>query len=271
MSSVESFSLYPERPLEDVTSSDVKNPTITVYLPRAENAHGGAVVVCPGGGYNHLALEHEGEMPAKWLLQMGYSVFVLRYRHGQNRHPLPLQDLLRAVRWVRAHADSYRISRDKVGVMGFSAGGHLCASASTLFDLGDKEAEDHVDSFSSRPDFAVLVYPVIQLTGEYAHAGSGNNLFGENTDEETLKKFSPQLNVTAQTPPTFLVHMGEDTVVPPENSVLYYLALRKAGVPAELHVYERGGHGGGFRAIHHWMGAAARWLSTQLSLPRTNF
>lgn len=221
-------------------------PSITPCLPPADKATGTAIVVCPGGGYGGLALDHEGAQVAQWLNGEGIAAFILRYRHAPNyRHPVPLTDARRAVQMVRARAGEWGIDPARIGMLGFSAGGHLTASAGTLFIPGDPNAKDPVERVSSRPDFIVLIYPVIELEGPYAHIGSCHNLLGDPPDPALVEKMCLDRQVTENTPPAFLVHTGGDTGVPAENSILFYLALRKAKVPAEMHIYEKGQHGFG--------------------------
>jgi acetyl esterase/lipase len=241
-------------------------PTIAVHLPQGA-ASGNpvpAIVVCPGGGYGFLA-NHEGEPVAKWLNTVGVAGVVLRYRHAPKyHHPAPLQDAQRAIRTVRAHAKEWKIDPNKVGILGFSAGGHLAATASTQFDAGKPEAADPIDRLNSRPDVSILVYPVITFANDKKHAGSEKNLLGDQDTPEMAQKMSAERNVTKQTPPTFLFHTMEDKAVPVENSIDYALALRKAGVPFELHVFERGAHGVGLAqrdpALKAWPDLCAAWL-----------
>jgi acetyl esterase/lipase len=240
-------------------------PTLDLYLVPADRANGTAVVVCPGGGYRALAMDHEGEQVARWWNSLGVSAFVLKYRLGPKyHHPVELGDAQRAVRWVRSRAEQYGIRQDRIGIMGFSAGGHLASSAATLFDKGQAAATDPIDRLSSRPDFAVLGYPVISMTTEYVHQGSKNNLLGENPDPALAEQLSTELRVTPDTPPVFLFHTNQDKTVPAENSILFYLALRKAGIPAELHIYERGPHGVGLAwsdaVLSSWPARLADWM-----------
>jgi acetyl esterase/lipase len=240
-------------------------PTLDLYLVPPERAVGTAVVVCPGGGYRALAMDHEGEQIARWWNSLGVSAFVLKYRLGPKyHHPVELGDAQRALRWVRSRADQYGVQPGRIGIMGFSAGGHLASSAATLFDGGQASAADPIDRLSSRPDFAVLVYPVISMTTEYVHQGSKNNLLGDSPDPALAEHLSTELQVTPETPPVFLFHTNEDTVVPSENSVLLYLALRRARIPAELHIYERGPHGVGLAwsdaVLSSWPARLADWL-----------
>jgi len=239
-------------------------PTLTPWI--AKNPNGKAIVVCPGGGYGALAIDHEGRQIAQWLNSQGISAFVLRYRLGPKyRHPAMIDDAQRALRTVRSRAAEFQVNPAKIGIMGFSAGGHLAATAATHFDFGNAASVDVIDRVSSRPDFAVLAYPVITLTNEpYVHKGSRRNLLGENPDSKLVESLSNERAVTRDTPPCFLFHTDADSGVPPENSVLFYLALRKHGVPAELHIYEKGPHGVGLAwsdiALSSWPGRLADWL-----------
>jgi len=240
-------------------------PTITVFLPRTLSANTPAIIVCPGGSYIRLASNHEGRQVANYLNSLGIAAFVLRYRLGPAyHHPIELGDAQRAIRLLRSRASEWRLDPEQIGIMGFSAGGHLAMSASTHFDAGKKDAADVVDRVSSRPNFAVLGYPVISMTESWTHAGSKTALLGANPDPRLAASLSGEKAVTKETPPTFLFHTNEDTTVPAENSVAYYLALRRAGVPAELHVFERGPHGVGLAnadpALSEWSKLLANWL-----------
>lgn len=220
-------------------------PTLTVWLPEADKATGTAVVICPGGGYGGLATDHEGKQIGEWLNGLGVAGFIVEYRHrGKGYgHPAPLQDAQRAIRTVRARAGEWKIDPQKIGIMGFSAGGHLASTAATHFDAGEPDSADPIQRVSSRPDFAILCYAVIAFDEPYTHRGSQHNLIGKDASPELVRSLSNEKQVTAQTPPTFLFQTDEDKAVPAENSVQFYLALRRAGVPAELHVYQRGQHG----------------------------
>ena len=246
-------------------------PTLTAFLPPADKANGCAVVICPGGGYGAVVDTYEGKEVARWLNGQGVAAFVLRYRIAPRyRHPAPLQDAQRALRTVRARADEWKVDPKRVGIMGFSAGGHLASTAGTHFDDGKADADDPIEKAGCRPDFLILAYPVITLRDPFAHGGSRKNLLGDRPPEELLKSLSNDEQVTEKTPPTFLFHTGEDTAVPPENSVLFYLALRKHKVPAELHVYEKGRHGVGLAdgaggtpndpVLTTWKGHLADWM-----------
>ena len=246
-------------------SDDTDIPVVTVYLPRTVAANTPAVVVCPGGSYRALASNHEGRQVASYLNSLGVAAFVLRYRLGPRyHHPIELGDAQRAIRLLRSHAADWRLDPARIGIVGFSAGGHLAMTASTRFDSGSAGAADAVDRVSSRPDFAVLGYPVISMTEEWTHKGSRTMLLGDPFDPELAKTLSGERAVTKETPPTFLFQTTEDTVVPAENSVHYYLALHKAGVPVEMHVFEKGPHGVGLAnddaALSEWSTLLANWL-----------
>jgi acetyl esterase/lipase len=234
--------------------ADSDRPTITLY-PASTDKPTTAVIVFPGGGYGWLATNHEGRQVANWLNAAGITAFVVKYRLGPRyHHPVELGDAQRAIRIVRARAKEFGVLPDKIGVIGFSAGGHLVSTTETHFDSGNPQAPDPIDRASSRPDFAILAYPVISFAAEYTHQGSKKNLLGENPNSELVKELSAELNVTPQTPPTFIFSSTTDTVVPPENSVAFYLALRKAGVPAELHIFEKAPHGVGLDLADPTMG-----------------
>lgn len=257
--------LWPDGAPGALGAADADVPAITVFLPRTMTAGTPAMIVCPGGGYGALAANHEGRQVANFLNSLGMAAFVLRYRLGPKyHHPIQLGDIQRAIRTVRAKSGEWRIDGSRIGVMGFSAGGHLAMTASTLFDAGQADAADPIDRASSRPDFAVLGYPVISMTAAWTHQGSRRNLLGDPADAELAAKLSGEKAVTKETPPTFIFHTNQDTGVPAENSVHYYLALRQAGVPAEMHVFERGPHGVGLAnndpALSAWSTLLTNWL-----------
>jgi len=239
-------------------------PSLAVHLAPEAEATGAAVVVCPGGGYGNLAMDHEGLQVAQWLNREGVSAFILTYRVAPYRHPIPLHDAQRAIRTVRTRAAEWRVDPARIGILGFSAGGHLASTAGTHFDPGDPQAPDAVGRASCRPDFMVLVYPVITLRPPYAHMGSRRNLLGADPDPGLVALLSNDEQVTADTPPTFLVHSHEDAGVVPENSVQFYLALSKAKVPAEMHLYGAGPHGFGLApddpVLSTWPDHCIAWL-----------
>ncbi len=246
--------------------TDTKDiPTITVYLPRSTPAGMTAVIVAPGGGYTNLAMNHEGRQVANYLNSEGVIAFVLTYRLGPKyHHPIELGDAQRALRTLRANATAWHIAPDKIGFMGFSAGGHLAVSVATHFDAGKADAADPIDRVSSRPDFSILGYPVVSLIAPWTHQGSKNALLGPNADPELAKSLSGEEAVTKETPPTFIFQTNADTTVPAENATYYYLALRKAGVPAEMHIFEKGPHGVGLAmddpALSEWSKLLTNWM-----------
>ncbi len=240
-------------------------PTLTIFPASKAAFVPTAVVVFPGGGYVNLAIGHEGTDIAEWLNIHGITAFVVKYRLGPRyHHPNEILDAQRAIRWARAHASEYRVKADQIGIWGFSAGGHLASTAGTHFDDGMASPQDEIDKQSCRLDFMILAYPVITMLSPYTHQGSLHNLLGDKPDPELVKLLSNELQVTSQTPPTFLFHTTDDPVVPVENSVNFYLALRKAGVPAEMHIYQHGPHGVGLAAndpiLHTWTDHLLDWL-----------
>lgn len=247
--------LWPDGAPGAVGAEDADKPSIT-YWPAAK-ANGAAVLVCPGGGYGALAMDHEGKQVAEWFNSFGITVFVLKYRLGPRyRHPAPLADARRAMRMIRERAGRLGLDAGRVGVMGFSAGGHLASTLSTLYQSPEE-----------RPDFSILVYPVISMSTKYGHSGSVRNLLGSPPDPELVWQLSTERAVTAETPPTFLFHTNADTGVPPENSIFYYLALRRVGVPAELHIYQEGRHGVGLApkdpVLSSWPERLKDWLKVR--------
>ena len=265
----EPFPLWPQGAPGALGKEPADVPTLTPYLPPKEKATGAAVIVCPGGGYGRLA-DHEGRPVAEWLNSVGVTAFVLKYRLGpRDRHPSMLQDAARAVRTVRARAAEWGLDPVRVGILGFSAGGHLASTAGTHFDAGRADAADPVERVSSRPSVMLLIYPVITMR-ERTHAGSRRNLLGENPTPELVALLSNEEQVTKETPPAFVVHTVEDAGVPVENSLMFVNALRRAGVPFELHLYERGPHGFGLGTARNnrpadpilstWPARAADWL-----------
>jgi len=260
--------LWPDGAPGALGSADEDRPSLTIYLPDPAKAAGAGVVVCPGGGYGMLSMDHEGRQIADWLNGLGLAAFVLKYRLGPRyHHPVEMEDGQRAVRLVRYRAKDYGIAPDRIGIWGFSAGGHLASTVGTHFDGGKPDAVDPIDRVSCRPDFMILAYPVISFTTPYVHKGSMHNLLGDNPRPELVRNLSNELQVTPQTPPTFLFHTDADDGVPPENSVLFYLALRQNHVPAEMHIFERGPHGVGLAqkdpALSVWPTLLANWFRTQ--------
>jgi acetyl esterase/lipase len=265
----------PDAPPERTEGGRVYNvsrPTITVFAPPAGNANGTAVIVCPGGGYVRLAVDKEGSEVTRWLTTTGVTVFLLKYRVAPHGHPAPLLDVLRAVRLVRSRASQLGVDPRRIGVMGSSAGGHLAAAAGTLFAAAEGRTGHPLDAVSARPDFLVLLYPVITMKDPHAHAGSRRALIGEHPTPELVARTSLELQVTRETPPTFLVHTQEDRSVPAESSFLFYRALSAAGVPAELHVYPSGPHGFGLRQglgpTSDWPRRCEEWMRAGGWLPR---
>jgi acetyl esterase/lipase len=264
------FPLWPGGAPGALGQADKDIPTLTPFMPDPEKATGAAMVVCPGGGYGGLA-GHEGRDYALWLNDQGVTAFVLKYRLGSAgyRHPIMLQDAARAVRLVRAHAGEWKLDAKRIGIIGSSAGGHLASTLLTHFDSGKADATDPVDRESSRPDLGILCYPVITM-GEKTHAGSKMNLLGKDPSPELIKELSNELHVTKETPPCFIFHTAEDAAVPVENSLQFAAALRRAGVPFDLHIYEKGAHGMGlgFRPyatydpakLHPWTRDCSYWL-----------
>lgn len=242
-------------------------PHVTVFRPAAGKANGTAVVICPGGGYGFLADDHEGKQVAEFMNGLGVTAFVLKYRivtkdRPGPLHPAPLEDAQRAIRLVRAKAAEYGVNPERVGIVGFSAGGHLASSAATHFDKGQGKGSDAIEAQSCRPDFAILAYPVISMESGVTHGGSRNNLLGANPDAKLVEHLSNDRQVTKDTPPTFIFHTSEDKAVLADNPVRFYLACKAAGVPCELHVYEKGKHGVGLGRDPKWTGgepSVATW------------
>ena len=262
-----------EQNVPGALGSDEKDkPKITVWFPSADKSVGTAIVVCPGGGYGNLAMDHEGKQIAEWLNSFGVTAAILDYRHrGKGYgHPNPMLDVQRALRIVRSNAASWKIDPAKIGVLGFSAGGHLASTAATHFEEHKNPADD-IDKVSCRPDFAVLCYPVILFDTAYSHRGSKNNLIGENAPKELIEYYSTEKQVTGKTPPTFQFTTDEDTGVPAENSIEFYLALRKHKVPAELHIYQKGRHGLGLAkgtaGTETWSELCRTWLQSNGFVP----
>lgn len=228
--------------------SKVQDPSMEVFLPVKQAATGQAVLICPGGGYEGLAYDWEGTQIAKWLNTKGIAGIVLKYRlpnsaSVKTSYEAPLQDAKRAIRLIRSHANEWNIDQKKVGVMGFSAGGHLASTLGTHFNAEETVPTDSIRSINARPDFMVLVYPVITMKKDFTHMGSRNSLLGENPSEALIKEFSNEEQVQIDTPSTFLIHATDDDVVPVENSIQFYRALVDKKIDAEMHIYPEGGHG----------------------------
>lgn len=275
--------LYPEGQIPNYKASDLKErwdstdvvrisnvqmPDITVFLPSKKISTGQAVIICPGGGYRILAYDLEGEDIAKFWNSKGIAAIVLKYRlPNENQvvpYKSPLMDAQRAMRMVRFHAVEWNIDPEKIGIMGFSAGGHLASTLSTHYDTGNLSSKDPVERMSCRPDFSILVYPVITFTRDFQHSGSHHNLLGENPDVELSKHFSNELQITDDTPPAILIHASDDRGVPVDNSIVYYKALVNHGINTELHVYSKGGHGFGLASgkdhLSGWSEQCYEWL-----------
>ena len=264
--------VWPEGTPFAFTDTTDNEPTITIHLAPDMRNTGAAVLICPGGGYTFLSMEKEGHEVAEFFNSFGVNAFVLKYRHGNkqgtvNLHPVPFNDASRALRTLRFYAVEYGLDPERIGIMGFSAGGHLASTVGTLFDHGNPESEDVIERESNRPDFMILIYPVIALDTPFTHRGSRQALLGSNPDPELVKKLATYHDVTTLTPPTFLLHTTEDQTVPVENSLLFYKALRDARVPAELHIYEKGNHGFGLgtqdKILSTWPNRLKDWMRSR--------
>ncbi len=255
----------PETNMGNGRIAGVTTPTLTVYLPEKKDSFLTAVIICPGGGYARLATEHEGHEVAKTFNAKGVAAFVLKYRipadsSMNNKEIVPLQDAERAIQLVREKAKEWNIDPNKIGIMGFSAGGHLASTLGTHFNM---VVIDNPKNIDLRPDFMILGYPVISFADSLAHMGSRENLIGKNASAEKIKLFSNELQITAQTPPTFLVHAADDKTVKVENTILFFEALQKNKVPSEMHIYEKGGHGFGLHnptTKSDWFDTAINWM-----------
>lgn len=249
--------------------TELDSPYLIVFTPPKDRSNGVSVLICPGGGYTYLAMDHEGRWVAEWLNTLGITAAVLYYRidNGQltgYQYPVQLLDVQRAMRLFRADAARWQLDPGKMGVMGFSAGGHLASTLGTHFDDGNMQADDQVDRQSCRPDFMILIYPVITFKPPYAHEGSKRAFLGDHPRESLVDSFSNELMVGPRTPPTFLLAADDDHTVPTENSLNFYLALHHAGVPAVLHIIDQGGHGFGYMPgtplTEQWTGMLKTWL-----------
>ncbi|RKN71238.1 alpha/beta hydrolase [Paenibacillus ginsengarvi] len=259
-----SIELWPEGAPYQAGNTEEDRPRIDAYPVKSDKPVG-CVIICPGGGYARRA-DHEKEPVAKWLNSIGVAAFVLHYRVAPYRHPAPLEDCRRAIRWVRSHAEEYGIDPDKIGILGFSAGGHAAAMAGIHHEPGNPEAADPIDRVSSRPNALVLCYAVISFVEQY-HEGSMINLLGQNPSQEMRELLSGELSANAETPPTFMWHTGNDAPVPVANSLMLAATLSKHKVPYDLHVYENGRHGLGLAESHPeaymWTQECANWLRRQ--------
>ena len=253
-----------EEMIADGHNANISVPTLTVYPPAVDRPNGTAVIVCPGGGYTNQSTLREGVQYAHWLSTLGVTTFVLKYRQQEYGHPAPLQDVLRAIRIARSRAAEFKINPARLGVMGSSAGGHLAASAGTLFDHADGKTGAPLDAVSGRPDFLILMYPVITMEAPFVHAGSRRALLGVQPAPAQLQLLSLEQQVTAATPPTLLIHTQEDQSVPIDNSIVFFQALTRAKVPAEFYGFEHGSHGMGmkteFGTASDWPKRAEEWL-----------
>jgi acetyl esterase/lipase len=260
--------------VEKITTTDgritrcekVVTPDLTVFLPVPEKANGAAVLICPGGGYGVLAFDHEGNAIAKWLNDNGIAGIILKYRLPSDQIMIdksigPLQDAQEAMRAIRRNAVSWKINPDRVGVIGFSAGGHLASTLSTHYA---EKVYDVKDNTSARPNFSLLIYPVVSFDTVITHRGTRNNLIGLNPDIKQVQRFSNELQITADTPPAFLVHSADDKAVPVMNSIGYFRGLQKNNIPVELHIFQKGGHGYGLSpnggTESSWPGLCIKWL-----------
>lgn len=249
-------------------TDELDKPSVTVWFPAKEKATGAAVIICPGGGYVTLALDHEGKQVAKWYNEMGITAIVLRYRYGtwdhkKYQHPAPFLDVSRAMRLVRSKSKEWKINPEKIGIMGFSAGGHLASCLATMWDGGNPKATNAIDKMSSKPNFLALVYPVITFRTKHAFTFGRGVLLGDNASKELIDSMSTEMRVTTNTPPTFIMYTDEDDINA-MNGILFYSALKENKVPAELHIYERGAHGYGLYPkddrIADWTERLKNWL-----------
>lgn len=275
----EKFFLYPAS--EKVTNpgydKDAEPPYFERYKANSDSANGSAILICPGGGYSHLAAQHEGVDVARYYNKLGYETYVLHYRLNSpdqtgHRFPDQYRDVTTAMRIVKSKANGWGIDPERIGIMGFSAGGHLASLCATMHLTAQKKTKDPLEQWSSRPAFAILIYPVIAMAGQPAHRGSREMLLGKNPDNQLVDSLSTYNRVTAHTPPTFMVYATDDGAVPPENGILFYQALRKENVPASLHIYDHGGHGFGMApkdpVLNTWPWLCAEWLDRMGYAPK---
>jgi acetyl esterase/lipase len=254
----------PEEKFEGVRVRNVSEAEMYVYLPEKEKNTGAAVVICPGGGYWIEAMDHEGYQMAEWLQSTGIAGIVLKYRLPYGNHEIPSGDARQTMRIVRMNSKEWGIDPNKIGIAGSSAGGHLASTVGTVFDTGNKESSSPVEQMSCRPDFMLLLYPVISFNEAVGHMGSRKNLIGEGNDWKLAKQYSNELNVSSETPPTFLILADDDKTVIPQNSVDFYLALKKNNIPAEMHIFQEGGHGFGMTKknlpVDQWPELFYNWM-----------
>jgi acetyl esterase/lipase len=256
----ETVNIWDGSPPGALGNSEVDIPTLTPYLPENPALDNMGILILPGGGYGGLA-EHEGKGYAEWFAELGIASFVLKYRLGSAgyRHPVMLNDAARAMRFIKANAFDYKVNPEKIGVIGSSAGGHLASTLLTKFDYGNPNSSELIEQQSSKPFFGILCYPVITM-GPEGHLGSMENLLGKDPDEELKDLLSSEKQVSPETPPCFIWHTVEDPGVPVANSMMFAAALDKCGVPFDLHLYEKGGHGLGLGDNHPWTVECKRWL-----------
>ncbi len=254
----------PEEKYDGIRVRNVSVPEMYVYLPEKAINTGIAVVICPGGGYAIEAMDHEGYDMAKWLKSKGIAGIVLKYRLPNGHQEVPSDDTRRALRTVRNNAAAWGINPSKIGIAGSSAGGHLASTVGTRFDKGNPASSDPVEKVSCRPDFMLLLYPVITFREDFGHMGSRKNLIGDGNKWDLVEKFSNELHVTPETPPAFLVLADDDKGVPPRNSVEFYMGLKKNNIPAEMHIFAQGGHGFGMTKknlpVDQWPDLFYNWL-----------
>ncbi|MEG1737407.1 MAG: alpha/beta hydrolase [Odoribacter sp.] len=272
----EKFPLWPQGPKESnrlkdsVTMNDegcLRNNSeaeLFVYHPAEGNNTGMSVLICPGGGYTQLSMKQEGELFARWLTERGITAFVLQYRMPNGHSKIPLTDAARALRWVRSRTEEWDLKPNKIGIAGFSAGGHLASTLATHFNGGDSRDTDRLERLSCRPDFVLLFYPVISMTNGLTHSGSKKALLGKNPSAQLIHLYSNERHITAHTPPTFIIHCDDDATVSSLNSIAYYQALKQHKVPAVLYIFPQGGHGWGlwnhFEYYPQWTNLLAKWL-----------
>jgi acetyl esterase/lipase len=270
----EKIYLYPstEKVIIEGYENDKEPPYIEYFKANPDSANGSAILVCPGGGYSHLADQHEGVDVARFYNKHGLDAFVLHYRlnsFDQSGHRFPDQyrDVTTAMRIIKSKAKGLKLDPERVGIIGFSAGGHLASMCATMHLPANKKSKNTLEQWSSRPSFAILIYPVITLSGAPAHRGSAEMLLGKNPANELVDSLSTQNRVDSHTPPTFLVYSTDDGAVPPENGILFYQALRKVNVPASLLIFDHGGHGYGMapkdKVLNTWPWLSVKWLDRQ--------